>query len=195
MKSIQTLIQIVTVFVLLTKMNQASRKSTIKRNCILFDTKENHVVHADINYKLSKTKINHQEQKEKIKTNVSYWIQMENCRRGFITLTDFKSNRKLCFLHKNGSATFMDEQFYNKYKLRCHWKELKVYRKNPVYNHHYELRYINQRYPGRYLSWRNFNKVFTRKSIKDYRKNPDNETGRLYGRRKAPIGFNKTVIR
>ena len=56
--------------------------------------------------------------------------------------------------------------FYNEYKPRCHWKESKVYRKNPVYNHHYEFRYMNQRYPLRYLSWRNFNKVFTRRKIK-----------------------------
>ena len=84
--------------------------------------------------------------------------------------------------------------FYNEYKPRCHWKESKVYRKNPVYNYHYELRYMNQRYPKRYLCWRIFHKVFTRKKIKDtYRSS--NEIGRLYGRRKAPIGFNKTVIR
>ena len=88
-----------------------------------------------------------------------------------------------------------DEIFYNENKLKCHWKELKVYRKKPVYNHHYELRYMNQKYPKRYLSWRNFNKVFTRSNIKKYRENPKNKVGRLYGRRKAPIGFNKTGIR
>ena len=50
---------------------QASRKSTIKRNCILYDSKENFVIHAGKHYKLSKTKINDEEQKEKIKTNDS----------------------------------------------------------------------------------------------------------------------------
>ena len=84
--------------------------------------------------------------------------------------------------------------FYNENKLRCHWKELKVYRKNPVYNHNYEFRSMNQRYPKRYLSWRIFNKVFTRRKIKkEYRSRT--EIGRIYGRRKALIGLNKTVIR
>ena len=83
--------------------------------------------------------------------------------------------------------------FYNEYKPRCHWKESKVYRKNPVYNHHYEFRYMNQRYPLRYLSWRNFNKVFTRNYIKDiYRSSK--EKGRLYGRRKAPICLIKLLL-
>ena len=35
------------------------------------------------------------------------WIQTESSVWGFITLTDVKSNRKLCFPHKNGSADFM----------------------------------------------------------------------------------------
>ena len=50
---------------------QALRKSTIKRNCILFDTKEKYVIHADEQYKLTKKRINNQEQKQKIKTDNS----------------------------------------------------------------------------------------------------------------------------
>ena len=50
---------------------QALRKSIIKRNCTLYDNNNKYIIYADEQYKIAKTKITNDQEREEMKNNVS----------------------------------------------------------------------------------------------------------------------------
>merc|ERR1712183_1026509 len=185
MKSIRKLVRIVIFLFLLTKIFQVRGSSTHKENCFLSDPNRQYTLYANRYHELKRKKDIENDQNDK------YMIKIDNAHdeptidgriETWITISDLKSTRKLCFEHKKGKLVFKDEDFYINNNRKCQWKQ------DPNKNNEDLFTLTNEEYSQRYMSWTCLRDVFTKKGMYKRKRNRLSKL-KKYRRRTPPIWF------